>query len=157
MSLNRRTFVKGAMATGAAAVAVNAGLLMPNSVLAALSNEAAHAKTVADATKSLFGSADAAENAKIELKAPAVAENGAVVPVTVDANALGNVESIAIMADKNPAALAAVFNYGAGANGYISIRLRMGETMNAIAVVKAGGKLYSAQTQVKVTIGGCGG
>jgi sulfur-oxidizing protein SoxY len=39
----------------------------------------------------------------------------------------------------------------------ISTRIKMGQTGNVIAVVKANGKLYSARKEVKVTIGGCGG
>jgi sulfur-oxidizing protein SoxY len=46
---------------------------------------------------------------------------------------------------------------GAGAAGLVKTRVRMGETSNVVAVVKSGGKLYSANQEVKVTIGGCGG
>ena len=157
MSLNRRAFVKGAMATGAAAVAVNAGLLTPSQVLAAYHADAFKPKKVEDAVKTLYGTSNIVESDKIKIKAPAVAENGAVVPVTVDASKIEGAESIAIAADKNPTALSCFFNYKAGAEPYISIRLRMGETMNAIALVKAGNTVYTAKSQVKVTIGGCGG
>jgi sulfur-oxidizing protein SoxY len=154
--MKRRSFLKGTLATGAAAVAVNAGLLTPSTVLAA-KGPAFEAKTVDDAIKTLYGTTATAESGDVVLKAPEIAENGAVTPVTVDATKLDGVESIAILADKNPTVLACVHNYSGPALGYISTRIKMGETMNVIAVVKAGGKLYKAQQQVKVTIGGCGG
>ncbi|MHB1142279.1 MAG: thiosulfate oxidation carrier protein SoxY [Sulfuricaulis sp.] len=45
----------------------------------------------------------------------------------------------------------------AGADGYFSARMKMGQTSDVVAVVKAGGKLYTAKQNVKVTVGGCGG
>lgn len=161
MSLNRRAFVKSAVATSAAVVAVNAGLLTPTAVLADLGgawNEAAFkAKDADGAINGVMGMSGATESTDIEIKAPAVAENGAVVPVGVDASALGAVESIAILADKNPLPLACFYEFGANATGSVSTRLKMGQTMNAVAVVKAGGKLYTNKAEIKVTIGGCGG
>ncbi|BCN93828.1 thiosulfate oxidation carrier protein SoxY [Thiomicrorhabdus immobilis] len=156
--MKRRSFLKGTLATGAAAVAVNAGLLTPSSVLAADWNaKAFNAKTTDDALTGVFGSANAADSGDIKLKAPAIAENGAVTPVTVDASGIDGVESIAIMASKNPMPLVCEYTFGAGAVGYVSTRIKMGQTMNVIAVVKAGGKLLKTQQEVKVTIGGCGG
>ncbi|WP_178862967.1 thiosulfate oxidation carrier protein SoxY [Thiomicrorhabdus cannonii] len=155
--MKRRSFLKGTLATGAAAVAVNAGLLTPSTVLADWNAKAFAAKTTDDALNSVYGSAAAAASGDIKLKAPAIAENGAVTPVTVDATSMSGVESIAIMASKNPMPLVCTYNFGAAAQGYVSTRIKMGETMNVIAIVKAGGKLFKAEQEVKVTIGGCGG
>ncbi len=155
--MKRRSFLKGTLATGAAVVAVNAGLLTPSAVLADWNKAAFEAKKVDDAIKAVFGTTATSESGDIVLKAPEIAENGAVTPVTVDATKMNGVESIAILADKNPTALVCVYNFSGPALGYVSTRIKMGETMNVIAVVKAGGKLYKAQQQVKVTIGGCGG
>ncbi|MDG6778593.1 thiosulfate oxidation carrier protein SoxY [Thiomicrorhabdus sp. zzn3] len=155
--MKRRLFLKNTLATGAAVVAANAGLLTPTSVLADWNKAAFSAKTTDEALNGAFGSANATESGDIKLKAPAIAENGAVTPVTVDASAIDGVESIAILASKNPQPLVCQYNFGAAAEGYVSTRIKMGETMNVIAVVKAGGKLLKAQQEVKVTIGGCGG
>ena len=156
--MKRRSFLKGTLATGAAAIAVNAGLLVPSTVLAAEWNKAAFdAVKVEDAIKALYGSANMTDSGDVKLKAPAIAENGAVTPITVDATGISGVESIAILADKNPTALASVHNFSGPALGFIATRIKMGKTMNVIAVVKAGGKLLKTQQQVKVTIGGCGG
>jgi sulfur-oxidizing protein SoxY len=70
---------------------------------------------------------------------------------------MNNVESISIISEKNPTPLVASFNMGAKTEGHISTRIKMGQSSNVIAVVKSGGKLYSARKEVKVTIGGCGG
>ncbi len=155
--MKRRSFLKGTLATGAAAVAVNAGLLTPNTVLAAWNKKAFDAKTTDDALTAVYGSAGAADSGDIKLKAPAIAENGAVTPVTVDASGISGVESISILASKNPMPMVCEYTFGAGAQGYVSTRIKMGQTMDVIAVVKAGGKLMKAQQEVKVTIGGCGG
>jgi sulfur-oxidizing protein SoxY len=78
------------------------------------------------------------------------------VPISVEAD-LPDVESISIIADKNATPLTSSFVLGKGTEPYIATRIKMGKTGNVIAVVKAGGKLYSASKEVKVTIGGCGG
>ncbi|MBN2865741.1 MAG: thiosulfate oxidation carrier protein SoxY [Thiotrichales bacterium] len=155
--MKRRVFLKNTLATGAAAVAVNAGLLTPTTVLADWNKDAFTAKSTDNALNSLYGSTSTAESGDIQLKAPAIAENGAVTPVTVDATGMSGVESIAILASKNPIPLVCTYTFAGSGLGYASTRIKMGETMNVIAVVKAGGKLYKAQQEVKVTIGGCGG
>ncbi|MBN2866524.1 MAG: thiosulfate oxidation carrier protein SoxY [Thiotrichales bacterium] len=155
--MKRRSFLKGTLATGAAAVAVNAGLLTPSTVLAAWNKEAFTAKSTDAALTGVYGSSATAASGDIQLKAPAIAENGAVTPVTVDATGMAGVESIAILASKNPIPLVATYAFSGAGLGFASTRIKMGETMNVIAVVKAGGKLYKAEQEVKVTIGGCGG
>ncbi|MGB5339322.1 MAG: thiosulfate oxidation carrier protein SoxY, partial [Gammaproteobacteria bacterium] len=79
-----------------------------------------------------------------------------VVPISVTTDISG-VESISIIAEKNAAPLSASYDMGPNTEGYVSTRIKMGKTSSVIAVVKAGGKLYSTGKEVKVTIGGCGG
>jgi sulfur-oxidizing protein SoxY len=93
---------------------------------------------------------------KIELKLPQIAENGAVVPISVS-TALDNVASIAILVEKNVVPLVAQFDLSPECAPFVSARIKMAETCDVIAVVKAGGRYYSARQLVKVTIGGCGG
>ncbi|OYZ26347.1 MAG: thiosulfate oxidation carrier protein SoxY, partial [Hydrogenophilales bacterium 16-64-40] len=88
--------------------------------------------------------------------APDIAENGAVVPVEVTSGIAGTT-SIAILAEKNASPLVGNFNLSGGAQGFISTRIKMGQTSLVRAVVNAGGKSYTAAKEVKVTIGGCGG
>ena len=89
------------------------------------------------------------------LKAPDIAENGAVVPVTVESDVEG-ISSISIFAAGNQMPLVASFNLGEGALGFVSTRIKMAKTADVIAVVKAGDRVMSAAKEVKVTIGGCG-
>jgi sulfur-oxidizing protein SoxY len=155
MSVKRRTILKGALAGSAVTVAVGAGLLTPQRLLAAWPKEAFDARTVDEAIKGL-GLAGAAASGDIIVKAPDIAENGAVVPVTIE-TALKGVESITIIADKNAAPLIGSFELTPDAEGYVSTRIKMGATSNVQAIVKVGGKLLEAKKEVKVTIGGCGG
>ena len=152
----RRTFLKGTLASGGIAVAVGAGLLTPATVMAAWPKEAFEAKGVDDTLTALLGGKDHTASGDIKIKAPDIAENGAVVPVSITAGQPG-IESITILAASNATPLAASFNMGANAEGYVSTRIKMGKTSDVVAVVKAGGKVYSASKSVKVTIGGCGG
>ncbi len=156
MNMKRRVFLKGTLASSAIAVAVGAGLLSPRQVLAAWPKSAFEAKNVNDALKNMYNTDLAPASDAIKVDAPDIAENGAVVPVTVETS-LKNVESITIISEKNQTPLVASFNMTPKTKGYISTRIKMGQTSSVIAVVKAGGKLYSARKEVKVTIGGCGG
>jgi sulfur-oxidizing protein SoxY len=156
MNHNRRTLLKGTMAASATGLAISAGLLTPKSTLAAWSKAAFEAKNVDDALTAQLGSSSMSTSKKIKLKAPDIAENGAVVPITVTSNISGT-ETISLLVPKNAQPMTATFTLGANAKGYVSTRIKMGKTSDVIAVVKAGGKLYSAKKQVKVTIGGCGG
>jgi len=156
IDMKRRTFLKGSVAAGAVGAAVSAGLLTPRMVLAAWPTAAFEAKTVDSALDALMGSHTLEGSDKISIRAPDIAENGAVVPVSVTTTIPG-VESISIIAEKNSAPLTASFVLGAGAEGFVSTRIKMGKTSSVIAVVKAGGKMYSTGKEVKVTIGGCGG
>ncbi|MET0067891.1 MAG: thiosulfate oxidation carrier protein SoxY [Candidatus Thiodiazotropha sp.] len=154
--MKRRIFLKRSLAAGSVGFAAATGLLAPQQVLAAWNKTAFEAKDLDGALNALLGSADMAESGDIKVKAPDIAENGAVVPVTVETDMSG-VESIAVIASNNPVPLVANFVLGPGAVSYVSTRIKMGKTGDVIGVVKAGGKLYSAKKEVKVTIGGCGG
>jgi sulfur-oxidizing protein SoxY len=155
-STKRRIFLKGSLATGALGIAVSTGLLTPRVSLAAWSKAAFEAKDVDGAVSALYGASSMTDSDKVSIKAPDIAENGAVVPVTVTTS-IDGASSISIIADKNATPLTAEFTLGPGTQGYVSTRIKMGKTANVIAVVKAGDKLFSASKEVKVTIGGCGG
>ncbi len=155
-NLKRRLFLKGSVAAGTLGVAVGAGLLTPTAVMASWPKDAFGAKKVEDALSSLMGGSATSPSDAIKIKAPDIAENGAVVPVTVESS-MNGIESIALMASANGTPLVASFNLGDGAQAYVSTRIKMGKTGDVIAVCKAGGKMFSARKGVKVTIGGCGG
>ncbi len=112
-------------------------------------------KTEADAIKALYGK-DAEVSDKVKLDTPEIAENGAVVPVSIS-SALPDVTSIAIIVSENPYPLAASYKLPPGTAGTVSNRLKMAKTSKVMALVESGGKIYSASKEVKVTVGGCGG
>jgi sulfur-oxidizing protein SoxY len=151
----RRNVLKGAGAASAVSVAVVAGLLKPGLALADWNKAGFEAKDLNGALGSIGGSG-AAASGDITVKAPDIAENGAVVPVEITSN-IGGTDSIAIVGEKNALPLIASFNLMNGAQGFVSTRIKMGSTSNVTAIVKAGGKVYKASKEVKVTIGGCGG
>ena len=112
-------------------------------------------KSEADAIKALYGKTAEASD-KVKLDAPEIAENGAVVPIGVSTT-LADVTSISFLVSENPNALVASYKIPAGTVPSVANRIKMAKTSNVIVVVEAGGKLYSATKEVKVTVGGCGG
>jgi sulfur-oxidizing protein SoxY len=152
----RRILLKGSLATGAVGMAIGAGLLTPRAVLAAWPEAAFKATSVDDALNALLGSSTHEASDDIKIKAPDIAENGAVVPVTVESG-MEDISSISIIAAGNQTPLIASFELGEGAVGFVSTRIKMAKTADVVAVVKAGDKVYSVSKEVKVTIGGCGG
>lgn len=155
MNHPRRLFLRLAGSTGALFVAAAAGLLKTGTAWAAAWNKSAfEAKAVAETLKGL-GASNLINSKDITITAPDIAENGAIVPVAVTSR-IPNTQSIAIIAEKNPFPLAASFDIMAGGDSYVSTRLKMGQTSDVRAVVKADGKFYTAVKEVKVTVGGCG-
>ena len=155
MTINRRTLLRGSLTCGAAVAAASAGLLTPRVVLAAWPEMAFRANDVNDAMSGIEASG-AVESSEITIKAPDIAENGAVVPISVSTS-LSGVTAIAILAAKNNIPLASDFEFGPGVEGFVSTRIKMAETSDVIAVVKTDSGVYTTSKEVKVTIGGCGG
>jgi sulfur-oxidizing protein SoxY len=154
--MKRRSVLRGATAAGAMVAAAAAGLVQPSAALAAPFNKAAaDAKNTADAMKAL-GVTGPAESKDIVIKAPDIAENGAVVPIEIESK-IPNTESIAVFIDKNPFPYVGTFDVAKGAVPYVAIRVKVGESSPVRVVAMAGGKAYTTAKEVKVTIGGCGG
>jgi len=153
----RRLILKGTAAVVASGFGLTAVLKSARAAADAASwpKDAFAQKTQADAIKALYGK-DAEVSDKVRLDAPEIAENGAVVPISVS-SALPDVTSIAILVSENPFSLTASYKIPAGTSATVSNRLKMAKTSNVIALVESGGKIYSATKEVKVTVGGCGG
>jgi sulfur-oxidizing protein SoxY len=155
MNSVRRSFLKLAGSVGALAAAGAAGLLRSAGAWGAGWNKAAfESKALADTLKSL-GATNPVESKDIVITAPDIAENGAVVPIAVNSR-IPNTQQISIVTEKNPFPLAATFDVASGGEGYVSTRIKMGQTSDVWAVVKADGKFYAARKEVKITVGGCG-
>jgi sulfur-oxidizing protein SoxY len=147
--------LKGVWAVGALATAVAAGLLSPARALAAWNKGAFEAKSALDAMRAL-GISSAEDSKQIEIRAPDIAENGAVVPIDITSNIPGT-GSISVFIEKNPFPYTGTFDFAQGAMPYVHLRVKMGESSPVRVVVAAGGKFYTTAKEVKVTIGGCGG
>lgn len=147
--MDRRAWIRSALALGVVAMS------LPLRVLAAVWNKSAFdARNVAGALQGL-GIERAGPGQDIVLVAPDMAENGAIVQIEVESH-LPNTEAIAILVDKNPTPLIANFMFSNGADPYVVTRIKMAETSELKAIVKAGGQYYSVSKKVEVAVGGCG-
>jgi sulfur-oxidizing protein SoxY len=155
-SATRRLILQG---TGAVALVGLGNIPFVSAAFAAANDkypeDAFKAKSEADAIKALYGKTAEASD-KVKLDAPEIAENGAVVPVSVTTT-LADVTSISFLVSENPVVLVASYKIPAGTMPSVANRIKMAKTSNVIVVVEAGGKVYSTTKEVKVTVGGCGG
>ena len=157
MNRERRSVLKMGGGATLLAIVAAAGWLKPGAAQAQAWNKAAFdTKSLGDTMKALGGGEPAQSKDIVFFQTPDIAENGAVVPVGITSN-IPKTESIAILIEKNPNMLAAVFDIPAGTDPTITTRVKMGQTSNVYALVKADGKYYVAAKEVKVTLGGCGG
>ena len=154
--MKRRSFLKSTFVAGATGVAVSASVLIPSIALAEKHANDPFAATSLDDALKLLGATGAETSDKIKLKAPEIAENGAVVPVGVTSEIEGTTEIFVITAE-NPTPLSAKYTFGEGAMPTVKSRFKMGKTTDVVALVKAGDKFHMAKANVKVTKGGCGG
>jgi sulfur-oxidizing protein SoxY len=148
MKARRRLVLKCILALGAIAA-------WPRLLLAARPDSAFSANDADNAIAELFEQTPVGSD-QIKMKIPDIAENGAVVPVTVSTD-LDNVDSISIVVVNNPTPLAATFILTPRSIPSVAVRIKMGQSSQVLALVNAGGNLYITAKDVKVTIGGCGG
>jgi sulfur-oxidizing protein SoxY len=153
MIINRRQTLQAGLSASTVGLLLSAGLIT-QAQAQATSKAAFDAKTLKDTLAALGATAEA--SSKITITSPDIAENGAVVPVGV-ASDLPGITNIYILVEKNPSPLAASFGIPAGTEANVQTRVKMGQSSNVYAIIKANGKLYSAVKETKVTLGGCGG
>ena len=157
MDITRREWLKSGGGVTLITLLAAAGWLKPEDACAQAWNKTAfEAKTMDETIKALGASAPAPSKDIAFVSTPDIAENGAVVPIGVT-SAIPKTEAIAILIEKNPNMLTANFDIPAGTDPAISTRVKMAQTSNVFALVKADGKYYVASKEIKVTLGGCGG
>ncbi len=157
MGTTRRHVLKTGGGAALLAALAAAGWLKPGEAAAEGWNKAAfEAKTMDEALKALGGAPPAQSKDIAFVSTPDIAENGAVVPIGI-ASAIPKTEAIAILIEKNPAILTASFDIPPGTGPAITTRVKMAQTSNVYALVKADGKYYVTSKEIKVTLGGCGG
>jgi len=156
MNHSRRKALKAGGGAGVLALLAAAGVLRSGDAPAQDWNQAAFSmKTVPEAMRAIGAQNPAASDA-ILIKAPEIAENGAVVPVAIESRLPGT-ESITLLIEKNPQPLAASFGIPPGTEANVSTRVKMGQSSDVYALVKAEGKFYVTKREIKITLGGCGG
>jgi sulfur-oxidizing protein SoxY len=147
-STRRRVLTVGALGGMIAALAPHLAMAKPEDVAAAI--------------KKLYGD-KAIATGKVKLEMPQIAENGNVVPMTVTVESpmtdADYVKAVHIFAEGNPLPAVATFYFTAmSGKAVASTRIRMATTQNIVAVAETSkGELLTGKTEVKVTIGGCGG
>ena len=155
--MERREFLAGSSGAGALALAAASGLTPAHAQNAPGWNRAAfEGKSLAEVAKALGASAAPVESMELLLQAPEIAENGSVVRVAAQSS-LPNTVQIAFIVEKNPNALAALFDILAGTDANVSTNIKMGQSSHVYALAKVGDKYFYAVKEVKVTLGGCGG
>ena len=157
--MERRDFLTSGSTATALALAAGAGLV-PAQALAQNApgwNKAAFdTKSLLDTAKALGASSSPVESKDVVMQAPEIAENGSVVRVGAQSN-LPNTTQISFVVEKNPSALAALFDIPPGTDASVSTNIKMGQSSNVYALAKVGDKYFYAVKEVKVTLGGCGG
>ena len=136
-------------------VAAIGSALTPRLAFAAWNKAAFESKSLADTYKAMSAEG-ATASADVQILASDIAENGAVVPVQI-LSKTANTTQISLLVEKNPTMLAASFEVSPEMLADVTTRIKMGQTSNVIALVKAGGKFFTATKEIKVTLGGCGG
>lgn len=136
-------------------IAAFGSAIAPRFAFAAWNKAAFDSKTLADTYKAM-GADGVKESGDVQILASDIAENGAVVPLQA-VSKLPNTTQIAFLVEKNPNMLAASFDITPDMVADVTTRIKMGQTSNVIALVKADGKFYTATKEIKVTLGGCGG
>jgi sulfur-oxidizing protein SoxY len=149
--IDRRRVLKGG---AIAAALVAAGLAPPGRARAAWNRAAFQSASIQEALAAL-GAGPPARSGDVQIVAADIADNGAVVPVQI-VSRLPGTGRIALFVENNPNLLAAVFEIGPDLIADISTRIKMMQTSQVVAVVWAGGRIFSAAREIKVTLGGCG-
>ncbi len=143
------------VAIGAGGLAVVGMSLVPRAVLA-------DTAAMKEAMKARVGDA-AAQEGRISLELPQIAENGNTVPIAIEVDSpmteQDYVKAVHVFAEQNPLPNVATFRFTPhSGRARAATRMRLRKTQNVVALAEmSDGSVYMASTEVKVTIGGCGG
>jgi sulfur-oxidizing protein SoxY len=158
--MQRRSFLQR-IGLAAAATAATA-TLTPQSLLAAEAPKGPNTMDIDAALKAVTGGKAVTPSKKVHLKAPEIAENGAVVPVTIEVDSpMTNddyVKAIHVFATKNSNVRCAdIMLTPANGAAMFATRIKLGSSQDVLVVAETStGEFLSAKQSVKVTIGGCG-
>ena len=145
--MDRRAFIIGGLGLGALVSTGSGHGVWP---------QAAFESEASEGVINMLSGGKVVPSDAITITAPDIAENGAVVPISVSTT-LEDVVRISIVVEGNPLPLTSTYELSPHAIPYVSTRVKMLKTSKVVALVEAGGKSYFGMREVKVTIGGCGG
>ncbi len=149
--MNRRHWLKTTLGLSAAVTVIMGPLRAM-----AVGRQGFDARDVDDALQGLLNGRSVEQSKDILLKIPDIAENGAVVPVSVSTE-LEGVQAISLLIENNPNPLTGRFELSPDVMADVSARIKMGESSVVRVYVETADKIYTTAKEVKVTIGGCGG
>ena len=122
--------------------------------------EASSPAEIEAAIRALIGDA-VAHDGGIAVQAPLIAENGAVVPLTIAVDSPmtdGNfVRAIHIFATRNPTPGVASYRLTpASGKALVSVRIRLAERQSILVLAEhSDGRVSRARAEIAVTVGGC--
>ncbi|MGR9013480.1 MAG: thiosulfate oxidation carrier protein SoxY [Gammaproteobacteria bacterium] len=154
MTDSRRAFIKKSFAISGYSILATCGLLASPEANAKLLSNTILPNTLQQTVKRLFKDQEIIASNKIDIQLPKIAVNGAAVPITVTSS-LKDVESIAILVEKNPTPLAAKFEFSPDLDPFVSTRLKIAESSAVMVIMETSEGFYSARARVIVTLGGC--
>lgn len=155
MEKQRRKVLKSGSGAALLGLLATAGVIRPGMALAESNRTAFEARSMA-ATLKAIGAASLVDSTEVQLSGPDIAENGAAVHLGISST-LPNVTMIAILVEKNPNPLAVAFRLPEGTQANVQTRVKMAQSSNVYVLVKAGGRFFMANKEIRVTLGGCGG
>ena len=159
MDKERRRFLRSGLSLPILATLVRFGVVPAAAAgldLEPWPREAFAVKGVEEALQALYGELARRQDPRVRIRAEDLVENGAVVPIRIEAD-LPGVSEIALLAEKNPVPLQGRFRLAPGMEGFIATRVKLAESGRVFAVVCAEDGLHVAHKDIEVTIGGCGG
>lgn len=149
MSATRRAFIKQlARLTASAALPIDKVMAEWNSLAFASGDFVERYADVVQQQRVI-------DSPAILLQLPAIAENGAVVPISVQSD-LDGIDKLYIFVEKNPTPLAAEFQLSSDVALYVSARIKMAESSNVVVLARQGRQWLRNQQAVQVMVGGCG-
>ena len=154
MTNSRRGFLKGAFSALCLGLVAKVGLIFTRVAHAAWPEKAFHSRKLTEVLLSLFQQTETTRTKRIHLKIPGIAQDGAVVPMTITST-LAQVDRLVIFVAQNPVPLIAVFELSPSMDVFVRTRIRMADTGHVTVIARANGKLYLTQKQVSVVVGGC--
>lgn len=154
MNRKRRKLLRAGGGLGVLGLLAAAGVVAPGEARAAAARAGFDARDL-DAALAALGAEHAEASTEVSLTAPDIAEVANAVSIEV-VSRLPGTDRIAILVEKNPFPLAAVFAFPEGTQPEVITRVKMAQSARVVALVRAGGRFHVVKKAVSVTIGGCG-